>query len=121
MNESYLNRCRCGGEGQFMYEDSNARIFARCALCGIRTPSKGASLEVAAKQQVADIWNCGAEQWTRWIKPAVQGDGYPTGARVSHNTGPNGSWEHWISHFEGLNVHEPGVSGWTLIGPAPTE
>ena len=120
MSEVYLSKCRCGGDGEFLHEDGGTRIFAQCRKCRIRTPSKVASLESSAKQEVADIWNCGAEVWPRWIKPAVPEDGYGIDARVSHSTGPNGSLEHWISHRD-KNVWEPGVSGWTLVGPAPTK
>ena len=121
MADIYLNKCRCSGDAEFLLEQGGTRVFAQCRLCGIRTPSRAASLDMAAKQEVADVWNCGATRWPRWVKPAVPSDGYDLDARVSHTTGKGGAWEHWISHFEGKNVHEPGVSGWTLVGPAPTE
>lgn len=114
MDEIYLDKCRCGGDGEFLLEESDKRIFARCKVCGIRTPSKAASLEFSAKQQVADVWNAGTLLWPRWIKPAVAEDAYGKGDRVSH------SGDHWISNRDG-NVWEPGESGWTLIGPAPTK
>lgn len=119
MADIYLSICRCGGEGEFLTEPGE-RIFAQCRLCKIRTPSRGARLEVAAKQEVADIWNCGSELWLRWVKPVVAEDAYAAGARVSHSTGTDGALEHWISHREN-NVWEPGVSGWTLAGPAPVK
>ena len=114
MNEIYLDKCRCGGEGEFLLEENDKRIFARCATCGIRTPSKAASLEASAKKQVADVWNAGTLLWPRWIKPAVAEDAYHKDDRVSHKG------DHWISNRDG-NVWEPGESGWTLIGPAPIE
>lgn len=112
MAEAYLNKCRCGGNAEFLMEQSNTRILAQCKLCGIRTPSKTANLEYAAKQAVADIWNCGNEQWLRWIQPAVPEDAYQKGDRVSYEG------EHWMSNRDG-NIWRPGESGWTLIGPAP--
>lgn len=120
MDEIFLSKCRCGGDTEFLLEQSGTRVFAQCKLCGIRTPSRAASLEYAAKQQVADIWNCGTVRWPRWIRPAVAEDAYSEGARVSHTTGEGGAWEHWISN-RGGNIWEPGESGWTLVGPAPTE
>lgn len=114
MDEIYLDKCRCGGDAEFLLEESDQRIFAKCKVCGIRTPSKAASLEFSAKKQVADVWNAGTLLWPRWIKPAVAKDAYSKGDRVSHNG------DHWISNRDG-NVWEPGESGWTLIGPAPTK
>ena len=114
MGEIFLNKCRCGSDGEFALEQSEARIFAKCKSCGIRTPSKAASLEVAAKQQVADIWNAGTLLWLRWIKPAVAADAYSIDDRVSHNG------EHWVS-IRDANVWAPGESGWRLVGPAPAE
>ncbi len=121
MSEAYLNRCRCGGVAEFLHEDNGTRIYAQCRKCRIRTPSRGASLDTSAKQEVADIWNDGAVAWLRWIKPAVKEDGYDLDDRVSHTTGKNGALEHWISHYDGKNVWAPGESGWTLVGPAPVE
>ncbi len=112
MAETYLNKCRCGGDGEFVLEQGDVLIFARCKRCGIRTPSKGASLDYAAKQQVADVWNAGTLLWLPWIKPAVQADAYQPDDRVSHKG------NHWISIREN-NVWEPGESGWRLVGPAP--
>lgn len=120
MSDIYLSRCRCGGNGLFVTEETNTRVFAQCMLCGIRTPSRGAKLDVAAKREVADIWNCGAEQWPRWIKPTAERDRYEENDRVSWTTGEGGSWEHWISKVND-NSWEPGVSGWTLVGPAPNK
>ena len=57
MEEVYLEKCRCGGEVEFVLEESASRIFARCSKCGIRTPNRTASLETSAKKEVADIWN----------------------------------------------------------------
>ena len=121
MSEPKLALCRCGGSAEYVLEDRESRVFAQCSRCRIRTLSRGAELKVAAYQTVADVWNSGAEMWPRWIKPAVPTDGYDMGAQVSHTTGEDKTWEHWISHFDGKNIHEPGVSGWTLVGPAPAE
>lgn len=114
MDEIYLDKCRCGGDGEFLLEENDTRIFARCKVCGIRTPSKAAGLEYSAKQQVADVWNAGTLLWPRWIQPATAEDAYRLDDRVSHNG------EHWISIRDG-NVWEPGESGWRLVGPAPVE
>jgi len=57
MGTVFLSNCRCGGEAEFLLEGE--RIFARCKICGIRTPSRAASLDYSAKQQVADVWNAG--------------------------------------------------------------
>lgn len=114
MDEIYLDKCRCGGDGEFLLEENDTRIFARCKVCGIRTPSKAAGLEYSAKQQVADVWNAGTLLWPRWIQPATAEDAYHLDDRVSHNG------EHWISIRDG-NVWEPGESGWRPVGPAPVE
>ncbi len=49
MSEAYLKKCRCGGDGDFLTEQDGQRVFAQCKLCGIRTPSRAASLDYAAK------------------------------------------------------------------------
>ena len=59
MDEIYLGKCKCGGDGEFLLESNNTRVFAQCKVCGIRTPSKAASIEYSAKKLVADIWNAG--------------------------------------------------------------
>lgn len=48
-----------------------------------------------------------AEEWPEWIQPVGSTDAYEYGAKVSHNG------KHWISTFEGANVWEPGVYGWS--------
>lgn len=114
MDEIYLDKCRCGGEGEFLTESNNTRIFAQCKVCGIRTPSKAASLEHSAKKLVADVWNAGTLLWPRWVQPAVAEDAYHLNDRVSYEG------EHWIS-IRDKNVWKPGESGWRLVGPAPVE
>lgn len=48
-----------------------------------------------------------------WVQPTGSHDAYPAGAEVTHNG------RHWLnSHGDG-NVWEPGVFGWTDLGPAP--
>lgn len=59
MVSGYLNRCICGGEAEFLHESNNTRVFVQCKECGIRTPSRAASFDHAATQEVADIWNAG--------------------------------------------------------------
>lgn len=121
MEEPKLALCRCGGKAVFLTNDRGS-AYAQCTRCKIQTQAIAASIEYGAKERVADIWNAGAEMWPRWVRPAVPADGYDTGAQVSHTTGAGGAWEHWVSHFtDGKNIHEPGVSGWTLVGPAPAE
>lgn len=114
MEEIYLDKCRCGSDGEFVLEENDTRIFARCKSCGIRTPSKAAGLEYSAKQQVADVWNAGTLLWPRWIQPQAEIDAYALDDRVSHNN------EHWIS-LKDSNMDRPGHSGWRLVGPAPVE
>ena len=46
-----------------------------------------------------------------WIAPTGSHDAYPAGAQVTHNG------RTWQSDLDG-NVWEPGVYGWTDIGPA---
>ena len=48
-----------------------------------------------------------AEEWPEWIQPVGSTDAYEYGAKVSHNS------KHWISTYEGANVWEPGVYGWS--------
>jgi hypothetical protein len=120
MSDTFLSKCRCGSDGEFILEQNGTQIFARCKRCGIRTPSKGASLDYAAKQLVADIWNAGTTRWPRWVKPSTHLDAYPLDAGVSHTTGEGGVWEHWIS-LEASNMQEPGTANWRLVGPAPAE
>ena len=122
MPEQPLANCRCGSKASYVYDEGG--VFVRCEDpdCRIRTPVKTADISISAVDTVSNIWNKGATMWPRWIKPAVPTDGYPFGAGVSHDTGldKDWPWEHWTCIKEdGLNVHEPGVSGWRLVGPAP--
>lgn len=47
-----------------------------------------------------------------WVQPLGAGYGYLKGAKVTHKGFI------WQSDFEGENVWEPGVFGWSQIGPA---
>ena len=47
-----------------------------------------------------------------WVQPTGGHDAYPAGAQVTHN---GRTWEN--THGDG-NVWEPGVFGWTDLGPA---
>lgn len=46
-------------------------------------------------------------EWPEWVQPAGEHDAYKKGDKVSHNG------KHWMSDYEGVNVWEPGVYGWS--------
>ena len=69
-----------------------------------------------------NVWVPGEANWHRygadpdagpqpWVQPSGATDAYPAGAEVTHNG------RTWRSDLDG-NVWEPGVYGWTDIGPA---
>lgn len=119
MSDIKLSSCKCGGIAAFVVNnvDPEQTIHVHCDTCGLRTPEKKASLESSAKQDVADIWNAGENMWSRWVKPAVATDAYAKGDQVTWTAQGQERAEHWISNMDG-NVHEPGVSGWKLVGYA---
>ena len=49
------------------------------------------------------------EEWPEWVQPTGAGDGYPLGAKVSHNG------KHWINVGKDDNEYEPGVWGWEEV------
>ena len=70
-----------------------------------------------------NVWQPGEAGWHRygaspddgpqpWVAPTGAHDTYPAGATVTHN---GSTWEN--THGDG-NSWEPGVYGWTDIGPA---
>lgn len=78
----------------------------------------------------ANVWEPGVSGWHRygaepdagpqpWVAPTGSHDAHPAGAEVTHNgaevTHNGRTWEN--SHGDG-NVWEPGVYGWTDVGPA---
>lgn len=119
MDDVKLTRCKCGGIAVFSIDnvDPHQTIHVRCDKCGLRTPEFSAGLEYSAKQRAANIWNAGEDMWPRWVKPAVATDAYAKGDQVTWTAKGQERPEHWISNMDG-NVHEPGVSGWKLVGYA---
>ena len=49
------------------------------------------------------------EEWPEWVQPIGSTDGYPLGAKVSHNG------KHWINIGKDNNEYEPGVWGWDEV------
>lgn len=104
---SNLNNClHCGGVGDFDTNKSNGAIFAKCTVCGIRTPEQVATVEFAAKDFVGAIWNKVHEvAYPEWVQPTGAHDAYAVDARVSHKG------KKWVS-LVAVNVWEPGVANW---------
>lgn len=103
-----LDSCKCGGEAEFI-KDKDGNALVACKECKISTPPKAPSLDYAANQQVANIWNAGSADWPRWIKPVNNTGAYPLGAHVSYKN------RYWESLFE-LNMDEPAAPGWKDLG-----
>jgi hypothetical protein len=47
------------------------------------------------------------EEWSEWVQPTGAHDAYAKDAKVKHNG------KKWVSTYDGANVWEPGVYGWS--------